>query len=87
MVRRFHDSGVYHPDLNCFNVLVADRQMYLIDFDKARYRMSGMSGWRQQTLERLLRSLKKLPPEVWTGVSLDDAWSALLDGYHSPSAV
>lgn len=85
-VRRFHDAGLYHPDLNCFNILLSGEQTFLIDFDKARYRTGSSSGWQRQTLERLLRSLKKLPVEAWRGCSLDQAWTSLMAGYQSVTA-
>ena len=38
-IRRFHDFGVIHADLNARNILVDGRQrVFLIDFDRARIR-------------------------------------------------
>src|SRR5690554_7228301 len=34
VVRRFHDAGLNHVDLNCDNILVAPDGVYLIDFDR-----------------------------------------------------
>lgn len=81
MIRKFHDASVYHPDLNCFNILISGDQSYLIDFDKARYRMALFPDWRHHTLERLRRSILKLPKDAWPGYSLDEAWDSLMTGY------
>lgn len=78
-IRRFHDFGVYHADLNVRNVLVGEENVYLIDFDRCRLRKRGL--WRDSNLVRLRRSLEKvtygLPRERFT----EDDWHALLDGY------
>jgi 3-deoxy-D-manno-octulosonic acid kinase len=78
-IRRFHDVGVCHADLNAHNVLLSDEKVYLIDFDRCRLRAPGW--WSDGNLVRLRRSLEKvtwsLPPERF-GV---DDWHGLLDGY------
>lgn len=78
-IRRFHDFGVYHADLNVRNVLVGEEDVYLIDFDRCRLRKKGL--WRDSNLVRLRRSLEKvaygLPRERFTEAD----WHALLDGY------
>ena len=80
-IHDFHKAGIFHADLNCFNILLSDDGIYLIDFDKGELRSKG-SGWRQKNLERLHRSLEKLAwPE--SGVSLEQAWEQLLQGYRS----
>ncbi|MEO1576703.1 MAG: 3-deoxy-D-manno-octulosonic acid kinase, partial [Pseudomonadota bacterium] len=55
-IRRFHDAGAWHADLNANNVLF-DRQghVYLIDFDRGRFRDGR--GWCDGNLARLRRSL------------------------------
>ena len=80
-IHDFHDAGIDHADLNCFNILLSDDAVYLIDFDKGQLRDQG-SGWRNRNLERLHRSLEKLS---WPqdGVSLEQAWAQLLHGYGS----
>lgn len=80
-IRRFHDAGVYHADLNCMNILVAD-QIYLIDFDRGQLRGQGAgeAGWKQQNLDRLLRSVNKCLAAV--EVTQQEAlWQSLLSGY------
>ena len=80
-IRAFHEAGVCHADLNCFNILLSDDRIYLIDFDKGQLKGVG-SGWRERNLRRLHRSLAKLTwPEA--GPSLEQAWAQLLQGYRS----
>jgi 3-deoxy-D-manno-octulosonic acid kinase len=55
-----HDANVYHADLNAHNILVDDTQkIWLIDFDKST-RRTMTRALREQSLERLGRSLQKL---------------------------
>ncbi len=59
-IRRFHDTGVYHADLNAHNILLgADAAVWLIDFDKGEIRPPARS-WQDANLARLRRSLDKL---------------------------
>lgn len=78
-LRRFHDRGVHHSDLNVRNILLdADERVYLVDFDKGCLRPPG--AWKQANLKRLQRSLRKTALE--TGVPYDDeVWSRLEAGY------
>jgi 3-deoxy-D-manno-octulosonic acid kinase len=78
-VRRFHEAGVWHADLNAHNILVdGTGGVWLIDFDRGE-RRSGDVGWKQGNLRRLRRSLDKLNR---LGMS-STAWSELLAGYGS----
>ena len=79
-IRQLHDRQVFHSDLNCHNILLAsDGQFWLIDFDKCDIRPSG--SWRQQNLDRLLRSLEK-ERRLHTGFCWQpEQWQALLLGY------
>lgn len=80
-VRRFHDAGVFHADLNCMNILVAD-QVYLIDFDRGRLLpTSGNQGWKTANINRLERSVNKLLGGLDSGVR-NDLWQSFLDGYY-----
>ena len=61
-VRRFHDAGLWHADLNARNILLdAKHQVFLIDFDRARYR-PGKAVNGEGNLKRLKRSLTKFWP-------------------------
>jgi len=80
-LRRFHDHGVDHSDLNVRNILVDDNQrVFFVDFDKGELRGSG--SWREGNMKRLKRSLRKVALE--TGNAFDSSgWRALEDGYQS----
>jgi 3-deoxy-D-manno-octulosonic acid kinase len=76
-LRRFHDAGVCHADLNAHNILLDESgRTYLIDFDRGTRR--GTGPWKQANLSRLKRSLDKL--SGGSGFNLK-AWGALLEGY------
>jgi 3-deoxy-D-manno-octulosonic acid kinase len=84
-IRRFHDAGVYHADLNAYNVQV-DRQdgVFLLDFDRGAIRRPGR--WQEANLARLHRSLAKLK-RLDSGLEFGEAhWSALEQGYSRRSA-
>ena len=78
-IRRFHDFGLVHADLNARNILLAEDGIHLIDFDRARLR-KGDSRAFSSNLRRLHRSLEKVWPKASRG-RLDPAWIALLGGY------
>ena len=79
-IRRFHDFGVIHADLNARNILVGEsKQIYLIDFDRARIRKSESRAY-SANLRRLHRSLQKLWPKPFRAY-LEPCWSMLLEGY------
>lgn len=85
-IRRFHDFGVVHADLNARNILVGghsngDSGIYLIDFDRARIDAGNDSAFRAN-LQRLKRSLDKWWPDG--GDDKASRWQALLDGYGAP---
>lgn len=80
-IRRFHDAGLWHADLNARNILLdAELQVFLIDFDRARYR-PGKPVNGEGNLKRLKRSLIKL----WPGRNLSalhSVWTKLEAGYN-----
>ena len=79
-VRKFHDKGVYHADMNAYNLQIdGDGDLWLLDFDRGRLLPPG--PWQQKTLRRLHRSLQKI-------VSMDPRlhfrqhnWEQFLEGY------
>ena len=79
-IRKFHDCGVFHSDLNAGNILLNENWVYLIDFDRGRFRSSRFGpDWKRANLKRLRRSLDKLPP----GAQLhgEGGWELLCAGY------
>ena len=82
-IRRFHDLGVCHADLNAHNILLSEENVYLIDFDRCQLRTPGL--WCDGNLVRLRRSLEKvtwgLPAERFS----ESDWHGLLDGYRQSS--
>jgi 3-deoxy-D-manno-octulosonic acid kinase len=80
VLRRFHQAGVRHDDINARNILRdAQGRFFLIDFDKARLLPAG--PWQAQNLARFQRSLEKFKaaaPSFHFGTA---DWAALLSGY------
>ncbi len=75
-IRRFHDAGLDHVDLNARNLLVDEAQrVWLIDLDRCRLRPKG--DWQAANLARLARSLVKF------GAS--DATAPIRRGYEDAS--
>lgn len=83
-IRRFHEAGVCHADLNAHNILIDHSQrVFLIDFDRGIRRAPG--PWRAANLSRLKRSLEKICRKLpWNRFSVRD-WTALRDAYDSES--
>jgi len=83
-IHEFHAAGVYHADMNAYNVQVDEEGLtWLLDFDKGALRQPG--PWQQETLSRLHRSLHKI-------VGMDprlnfrsENWDQLLEGYFNAS--
>lgn len=79
-IRKFHDAGAWHADLNARNILLdADRKVYLIDFDRARF-VPGQPVNGEGNLKRLKRSLQKLWRAGGQSVP-QQAWIELKAGY------
>ena len=88
LIRRMHDAGIEHVDLNANNILVdMDMGFHLIDFDKAKIRKT-QGGWTLDNLTRLLRSLHKIQNQRDSAGSAfhfnQQVWQSLLQGYHAP---
>ncbi len=87
VLRRFHDAGVFHADLNADNVLLDDAgDVHLLDFDKGRLRPSA-AAWRDAMLARLRRSLGRKRAAL-PGFAYDDVrdWPRLLAGLRGEAA-
>lgn len=79
-VRRFHDAGIYHADLNANNVLLDDEmRVYLIDFDRSGPRRGGI--WQRKNIHRFHRSLRKIAKFTPSFYFDDDAFRYFLAGY------
>ena len=81
ILRRFHDRGVDHADLNAHNILI-DRgeRVFLVDFDRGAIRAGGR--WQKRNLNRLRRSLKKIALQT-RKVFDARGWRVLLRAYRS----
>lgn len=65
VVKKMHDAGVWHADLNVFNILIdAQQQIHLIDFDKAKILNVVNSKQRLNNVLRLRRSLIKVRGDI-----------------------
>jgi 3-deoxy-D-manno-octulosonic acid kinase len=82
-IRRFHNAGIYHADLNAHNILLGkENAVYLADFDKGELRKHDRK-WKEENLERLKRSLLKLK-KANPGFGFSDAdWTLLVDAYRA----
>ena len=80
VVRRMHEAGAFHPDLNAGNLLVtADQRVFIVDFDQGRLLPPGR--WQARNLARLQRSLQKTALQGGRDALLSEHWQALLRGY------
>ena len=81
VIRRFHEEGVYHSDLNANNIMLDDGgRGYLIDFDKCGFRKPRLK-WQKENLLRLKRSLNKILKNEDIFYFSDENWRSLLRGY------
>jgi tRNA A-37 threonylcarbamoyl transferase component Bud32 len=82
-VRKLHDAGAVHPDLNLMNFLVRPAQgepeVLVIDFDRGR-RTAVSARHRAAAFARLCRSMRRLDPTAEV-VTLDcvEAFRAVAD--------
>lgn len=77
-IARFHAAGVHHADLNANNIMLADGEAYLIDFDRGRIRARG--SWEHNVIARLRRSLDKLKSKESRMNFSEAEWQALMAG-------
>jgi len=81
VIRRFHEKGIYHADLNANNILLDEGgRCYLIDFDRGRLRKPAIK-WQKENLLRLKRSLDKTDKNESDFNYSDENWRTLLRGY------
>ena len=74
MIKRFHQVGLDHVDLNARNILIdSHSEPWLIDLDRCQLRMAGK--WQEANLDRLERSIKKF--------TSSSSISAIYQGYIS----
>ncbi|HHP0481261.1 MULTISPECIES: 3-deoxy-D-manno-octulosonic acid kinase [Vibrio harveyi group] len=79
-IRKMHDVGVNHTDLNIHNILLdSEGKVWIIDFDKCK-QQSG-EQWKERNLNRLLRSFRKELGKRKIHWSEDDFESLML-GYN-----
>ena len=81
-IKRFHEQGIYHHDLNAHNILVDNNNKpWLIDFDQGEQR-AIKQDWQQRNIQRLLRSFNKEQNKLTTFNWLEKNWETLLAGYN-----
>ncbi|HGS4462822.1 TPA: 3-deoxy-D-manno-octulosonic acid kinase [Vibrio metschnikovii] len=79
-IRKMHDAGVNHTDLNIHNILIdSEQRVWIIDFDKCRKQTH--SAWKQKNLQRLQRSFNK---EHLLGniKHTEQQWQQIVSGYY-----
>jgi len=83
-IHEFHAAGVYHADMNAYNLQIDDDGMlWMLDFDRGALKPPG--PWQQSTLERLHRSLQKIVGQDPTLNFRAANWEQLLEGYFNAS--
>lgn len=84
VIRSFHDVGLDHVDLNCDNILVSGDDVFLIDFDRCRFRAQQVGNkWKQANLDRMWRSVVKRVSN-FTETQRESLWKCLVEGYYMP---
>ena len=79
-IKRFHDHGVYHADLNANNILLnEEKEVYIIDFDRGQIRKPG--PWKAANLIRLERSLNKIRNSQKQFLYQNSDWKILQNTY------
>ena len=82
-IAQFHQNGIYHADLNAHNILLnSNNDVFIIDFDKAKFKDASDNSWRQQNLQRLKRSLIKLSDNNVIPCFDKNNWTTLEQSYH-----
>ena len=82
MIRKFHEHGIYHHDLNAHNILIDnDKKLWLIDFDQGEVKIIKKE-WQQNNLQRLLRSFNKEKNKQSSFNWVESNWKTLIKGYN-----
>ncbi|MFV0447199.1 MAG: 3-deoxy-D-manno-octulosonic acid kinase [Vibrio sp.] len=80
-IAKLHAAQVNHTDLNIHNILLDEQnKVWIIDFDKC-YQQNG-DDWKQDNLNRLLRSFNKEQQRFGIKWQQQD-WLTLLQGYQA----
>jgi 3-deoxy-D-manno-octulosonic acid kinase len=83
-MQRFHSAGVFHADLNAYNLQLGQSdKLFLLDFDRGRIRSPG--HWQQKNIARLHRSLRKIKQLNRELHFNANNWNEFLDGYFKAS--
>ncbi len=84
-LRRFHEHGIYHADLNCHNILLRGSEVFVLDFDKGEIKPNSLpqDSWKQKNLRRLRRSLDKEQGLAESFYFDDSHWAHLQRGYQT----
>ncbi len=82
VIKKFHEIGIDHVDLNARNILLnTSGDIYLIDFDRCRKR-PPQRNWQNSNLSRLKRSFIK-EKEIDPTFNFQAAnWDSLIGGYN-----
>lgn len=81
-IAQFHQHQIYHHDLNIHNIMLDDSgKVWLIDFDKCTVKTG--EEWKQQNVDRLLRSLQKEQQKSESYNYISQNWQELMAGYSS----
>ena len=81
-IKRFHQAGIDHTDLNCHNIMIDNKhKVWLIDFDKCHQRPIDQN-WPLSNLQRLKRSFEKEAGKHAEFHFEQAHWQLLLEGYH-----
>lgn len=88
ILRRLHDSGLWHRDLNAGNVLVVDGAPVLVDLQKARKQLALTHRQRTNDLALLADDLARIadPQAAMAAALPDDDLAALLGAYGEKTA-
>lgn len=83
MLKRFHEAGLWHADLNTHNIILdANNKWWLIDFDRCSFKKPEQA-WQQANLDRLKRSfIKEKSKDAHFKWQLSD-WNLLMSGYNN----